>query len=97
MPDPDALQPGAAQGHRQRGGDIGGGHGGAQLPGQDVAREVIEHGRQIEPAPADHPQVGKIGLPELIGCGLVGWAKLSAAFIRMKAGLVIRSCAFKSR
>src|SRR5208282_5373332 len=69
MPDPDALQPGAAQGHRQGVGDIGGGHGGAQLPGQDVAREVIEHGRQIEPAPADHPQVGKIGLPELIGCG----------------------------
>jgi hypothetical protein len=28
---------------------------------------------------------------------VVGWAKVSAAFIRMKAGLVIRSCAFKSR
>jgi hypothetical protein len=34
-----------------------------QLPGQDVAREVIEHGRQTEPVLADHPQVGKVGLP----------------------------------
>jgi hypothetical protein len=36
---------------------------------RDVTREVVEHGRQIEPAPANHPQVGKVGLPELIGCG----------------------------
>ena len=54
MPDPTRSNPELPQGHRQRVGDIGGGHGGAQLPGQDVAREVIEHGRQIEPAPADH-------------------------------------------
>ena len=65
----------------------------SELPGQDVAREVVEHGRQIEPALTN--QVSKIGLPELVVCG-VGWAKLSAAFIRIKPGLVIRSCAFKS-
>ncbi len=29
-------------------GDVGGGHGSALLPGQNVAREVVEHGRQIE-------------------------------------------------
>ena len=53
-----------------------------QLPGQDVAREVIEHGRQIEPAPTDHPQVGKVGLPELIGCG--GW--MGEAVGRLSSG-----------
>jgi hypothetical protein len=75
MPDLDALQPGGAQGQGQGVGDIGGGHRRAQLPGQDVAREVIEHGRQIEPAPADHPQIGEVGLPELIrGAGRVGEA-----------------------
>jgi len=45
MLDSDALQTGTAQGRFQCIGDIGGGHGGAQLPGQDVAREVIEQGR----------------------------------------------------
>jgi hypothetical protein len=37
----------------QRVGDILGSHVGAQLPGDDVAREVVEHGRQIDPAPAN--------------------------------------------
>ena len=41
---------------------ISGRHGGAQLPGQDVAREVIEHGGQIELAPADDLQIGEVGL-----------------------------------
>src|SRR6202011_5814724 len=36
---------------------------------EDVAREVIEHGRQIEPTPPDHTQISEIGLPELIGGG----------------------------
>ena len=95
MLDADALEAGTAQGDRQSVRDIGRGHGRTQLPGQDVAREVIQHGRQIEPAPTDYPEVGKIGLPELIGSSR--WLGVSAAFIRMKAGLVIRSCAFKSR
>src|SRR5216684_8332122 len=42
-------------------GDLGGGPGSTRLPGQDVAREASAH----------HPQVGKVGLQELIGCG--GW------------------------
>ena len=41
-------------------------------PSRDVAREVIEHGRQIEPAPADDQQVGEISLPQLVyPCGRV--------------------------
>ena len=67
MLDADARQVGTAQGDRQSVRDIGRGHGRAQLPGQDVAREVIEHGRQVKPTPADDPQVSEIGLPELIG------------------------------
>lgn len=56
----------------QRVGDILGPHVGAQLPGDDVAREVVEHRRQIEPPPADDLQICEIGLPELVGrCGLV--------------------------
>ena len=38
LPDPDALQAGTAQGDGQGVGNIGGNHGRAQLPGQDVAR-----------------------------------------------------------
>ena len=45
-------------------------HAGAELPGDDVPGEVIEDGREIEPAPADHLQIGKVSLPELVrrGC-----------------------------
>src|SRR6516225_9738575 len=80
----------------QRIGHVGCRHGGAQLPGQDVAREVIEHGGQIEPAPADDLQEVKSVCQSWFGA-VVGLAKRSAAFIRMKAGLVIRPWSFKSR
>src|SRR6187455_470160 len=30
-------------------------------------REKSSHARQIEPAPADHLEVGEVGLPELVG------------------------------
>src|SRR5277367_6086064 len=36
---------------------------------QAVTREVVEYRRQIEPAPTNHTQVGKVGLPQLVGCG----------------------------
>jgi hypothetical protein len=49
------------------GGNVAGRHRGAQLPGDDVAREVVENGRQIEPAPADDLEIGEVGLPELVG------------------------------
>ena len=34
-----------------------------------MALDVPELSRQIEPAPADHLQVGEVGLPELVGGG----------------------------
>src|ERR1051325_4910476 len=34
--------------------------------------EIVEHGGQEKPTPADHLQIGEVGLPQLIGCrGLV--------------------------
>ena len=53
----------------QRVGDVFDLHGGAQLPGDDVSREVVQNGRQIKPAPADNLEIGKVGLPELVGPG----------------------------
>ena len=49
------------------GGDVLGLHCGAQLPSHDIAREAVEHTRQIEPAPANYLEIGKIGLPQ------IGW------------------------
>ena len=60
------------QGHIQRVGDILGPHVGAELPGDDVAREVVEYCRQIHPSPSDDFEVGKIGLPHLVGAGGFG-------------------------
>jgi hypothetical protein len=48
-------------------GHILGFHRRAQLPGDDVAREVVEDRRQVEPAPANDLQIGEVGLPQLIG------------------------------
>ena len=60
------------QGQVQRVRHIVGPHGRTQLPGDDVAREVVQDRRQVEPALADHLEVGEVGLPELVrGRGLV--------------------------
>jgi 4-alpha-glucanotransferase len=60
---------GRLQCHLQRAQHIRCRHGFAQFPGQDVAREVVEHGGQIEAAPANDLEVGKVGLPKLVGRG----------------------------
>jgi len=45
------------------------GHGREQLPGDDVAREVVEHRRQVGPAPADDLEVGEepVDVPGRVG------------------------------
>ena len=73
MCDANLIAAGSRQGQLQRVGDVVGPHGRTQLPGDDVAREVIENGGQIEPSPADHLEVGAVGLPELVG-GDGSWA-----------------------
>ena len=37
------------------------------LSGDDEAREVVEYGGEIVPAPAGNLEVGEVGLPELVG------------------------------
>ena len=60
------------QGHIQRVGDVLGTHIITQPPGDDIAREVIEHRRQVHPAPANDLEVGKVCLPHLVGSGGLG-------------------------
>jgi len=67
-----AVAAGGCQGEVQRVGHVLGAHVGAQLPGDDVAREVVEHGRQVHPAPPDDLEVGKVGLPHLVRSGGFG-------------------------
>jgi hypothetical protein len=50
----------------QRIGDVLGPHRAAQLPGDYVARVIVEHGRQVHPAPPDDLEVGEVGLPHLV-------------------------------
>jgi hypothetical protein len=71
-------------------------HGRAQLPGDDVAGVVVEDGRQIEPAPADDLEVGESVCHSWFGAVVGSW-KASAALMTTKAGLVIRSWAFRRR
>ena len=65
----DMLNPGFDDGPIQRVFHVLGLHGPAELPGDDIAREVVHHRRQIIPAPVDHLQVGEIRLPELVRLG----------------------------
>ena len=68
----DLIKPAGSQRQIECLGDIAGPHGGAELPGDDETREVVEHAREIVPAPARDFQVGEVGLPKLVGCrGLV--------------------------
>ena len=61
----------SGEGFLECAGDVAGCHRAAELPGDDVAREVVEHGGEIEPAPAGDLEVSEVGLPKLVGrCGL---------------------------
>ena len=59
---------GCLQCHLKLVGYIVGLHGGAQFPSDDVTRLIIEDGREIEPALADHFEVDEVCLPKLIDC-----------------------------
>src|SRR3954466_9782008 len=53
----DLVQPRCLQSQLQGVGDILGFHRGAELPGNDVPREVVKNRRQVEPTPTGHLQV----------------------------------------
>ena len=74
VPDGDLFAARSFQGELQRVGDVSGLHRGAQLPRHDIPGEVVQDGRQIHPAPAQHLDVGEVGLPHLIDdCGFVSY------------------------
>ena len=54
---PRAIAPRRFERQVQRVGDILGFHGRAKLPGDDVARIVVQDGRQVKPAPTDDLQI----------------------------------------
>ena len=63
----------SGQRHVQCVGNVLGPHGAAQLPGDDVARVVVEHGGQIHPAPANDLEVSEVGLPHPSGSAAPFW------------------------
>ena len=72
MHDGGAIEARGRECQIERGRDVGGAHRGTKPPSGDVAREVVEHGRQVVPAPTSDLEIGEVGLPELVnGSGLV--------------------------
>ena len=67
MNDGHLIEPGGRQRQIERGGDVLRFHGRAELPGDNEAREVVQHGGEIVPAPARDLEIGEVGLPELVG------------------------------
>ena len=58
--------------HVERVGNVAGRNRRVKLPFDDIAGEVVEHGRQIHPRSADDVEGGNIGLPHLVGAdGLI--------------------------
>ena len=66
MEHPDLVDPRLRPRQVERLRHVSGVHRGPEHPGDDVARVIIQHGRQVVPAPADDVQIGKIGLPEFV-------------------------------
>jgi hypothetical protein len=94
--DGGVVEAGGRQGEIEGGSHVLGPHGRPEFSGDDEAGEVVEHGGEIIPAPADDLEVGEVGLPELIGRrGLV--LERLGRLDDDGAGLVIRSCAFSKR
>ena len=67
MNDGDVVEAGGRQGEIEGSRHVLGPHGRTELPGDDEAGEVVEHGGEIIPAPADDLEVGEVGLPQLVG------------------------------
>jgi hypothetical protein len=78
--DGDVVEAGGCECLVEDGRDVGGAHGGPRPAGHDVSGEIVEHSRQIIPAPASDLQVGEVGLPEWL-IAVVLSLNSSAAFI----------------
>ena len=67
MNDGHLIEAGGRQRQIERGGHILRFHRGAELPGDNEAREVVQHGGEVVPTPARDLEIGEVGLPELVG------------------------------
>ena len=61
------IETGGRQRQIERGGDVLRLHGRTELPGDNEAREVVQHRGEIVPAPARDLEIGEVSLPELVG------------------------------
>ena len=61
------IETGGRQRQIERGGDVLRLHGRTELPGDNEAREVVQHGGEIVLTPAGDLEIGEVGLPELVG------------------------------
>src|SRR3974377_19246 len=66
MDNPSLVAGGSRESQRQRFSHVLALHRGAQLPSDDVAREVVKYRAEIEPAPAGYLEIGEVRLPELV-------------------------------
>ncbi len=72
MRDGDVIKARGRERQVERGSNVLSAHGGTELPGRDVAREVVKHGREIVPSLAGDLEVSEVRLPKLVdSCGLV--------------------------
>jgi hypothetical protein len=61
------IEAGGRQRQIERCGHILRFHRGAELPGDNEAREVVQHGGEVVPTPARDLEIGEVGLPGLVG------------------------------
>jgi hypothetical protein len=60
------IKPRGLQRQVQRFRDLPDLHRCTELPGDDVARKVVQYRAEVKPAPADDLEIGEVGLPKLV-------------------------------
>src|SRR3954465_14287905 len=60
------INPRGLQRQVQRLCDVSDLHRRTELPGDNVAREVVQYRAEVKPAPAGHLEIGEVGLPKLV-------------------------------
>src|SRR4051794_21292470 len=90
------INPRGLQRQVQRLCDVADLHRRTELPGDNVAREVVQYRAEVKPAPAGHLEIGEVGLPKLVRrCRLI--LELIGGLHDDVAGLAIRSWSFSRR
>src|SRR4029077_19829773 len=60
------IKPRGLQRQVERFRDVPDFHRCTELPGDDVARKVVQYRAEVKPAPADDLEIGEVGLPKLV-------------------------------